>query len=806
MPGLRRAQIAVLASILALVAAGAACTGWLSYYGDDVVWLGGGPARWIVAPTPPQLHLRAPADLETVFERTFDPEPDVATLALRALGRATVELNGRVVASPADFPASWKQTHSVGVASALRPGPNTIQVSVVHANGPAALNLAFGSLRTDTTWLVSIAGSNPRPARLASDSPELDPGLPSTGPTRPVRAFAASLRELAVFVVVSGLLLFGAGRVPARWQPGLPALATAVAVLAWVVLYVHNAGRLPETTGFDAHNHLDYIRYLLVERAIPLAHQGWQMYQPPLFYVLCAGVVALFGDGSLDAALLRTVTFAAGIAQILLLGAVARLLWPGRLAPLVLALGFGACLPMHLYLFHFVSNETLATALSTAVSYLVLRLLVRADAPSLAACIGLGACLGLAMLAKFSAALLAPPVAIAVAFAFWRAGTPPATAAIRCGAMLAAVAITCGWHFVRVWTLLGNPFLGNWDASLGFTWWQAPGYRTLADFLTFGRSLSAPWFAGTGGVPDGVYSTLWGDALASGTSEVQYGAPWNHRLVAAGYVLSLLPMVLVLSGGAIGLGRVLGRCLDPSRRAAALYLIALFAVALAALGYMTLRVPSYGQAKAFYVQPAMVALCVAFVFGALRMLDLSGRFRPVLWVALATCGMTFYASVWVDAGDASVQRGWLALATRDPTAAQTHFREALGDDPEHAGALAGLALTHAERERWSDAAETASRALERISPEHHPKLASRALSAAALADLRLGRPALAERSLRRAIELAPGEGRNYLPLVELLREQGRDDEAADVLRDALWVAPHDAGIYRLLGDLAPRRR
>jgi hypothetical protein len=217
MPGVRRAQIVILGLILASVAAGAACIGWLSYYADDLLWLGGGPARWIVAPTPAQLHLRAPAELETVFERTFEPEPGVATLALRALGRATVELNGRVVARPADFPASWKRTHSLDVAGALRPGSNTIRVSVVHANGPAALNLALGSLRTDTSWWASIADSNPRLARLASDSPALDPGLPGTGPTHPVRAFAASLRELGVFAVVSALLLLGAGRVPARW-------------------------------------------------------------------------------------------------------------------------------------------------------------------------------------------------------------------------------------------------------------------------------------------------------------------------------------------------------------------------------------------------------------------------------------------------------------------------------------------------------------------------------------------------------------------------------------------------------------
>ena len=50
---------------------------------------------------------------------------------------------------------------------------------------------------------------------------------------------------------------------------------------------------VPETTGFDAQGHLDYIRYVLEQSAIPVANEGWQMYQPPLFYVLCAGVTKL---------------------------------------------------------------------------------------------------------------------------------------------------------------------------------------------------------------------------------------------------------------------------------------------------------------------------------------------------------------------------------------------------------------------------------------------------------------------------------------------------------------------------------
>jgi 4-amino-4-deoxy-L-arabinose transferase-like glycosyltransferase len=807
MPGVRSALIVALALGLGLVAAGATCNGWLSSQHDEFIFLGGGPANWIVAPVAPRMGAQVPADLETTFERRLDPGPEARTLTVRALGRATVTLNGRVVARPTDFPASWKQALTIDVVDALRPGTDTLRVSVVRSTGPAALNLTLDATGTDEDWVASIAGSNPRAARLATRHPEIDPGLPGTEGRSPLGALAASVPTLGIFFLMSILLAFGVARMPDGWSSRLPAVATAVAVLAWIVLFVHNAGQFPETTGFDARGHLDYIRYILDEGAVPLASQGWQMYQPPLFYVVSAAALRLFSGGEFDPQILRAVTFGAGIAQILLLGAIARLLWPRRLTPLVLALGFGACLPMHLYLFHFVSNETLAMPLNTAVSYLVIRLLLNNTTPSMKTCVGLGACLGLAFLAKFSAVVLLPLVLGAAAFAFYRSGADRSTAIVRVAAVLAACGVACGWHFGRVWVQLGNPLIGNWDPSLGFPWWQAPGFRTIADYTSFGRSLSAPWFGGLGGVLDGAYSTLWGDALASGATEVQYGAPWNHRLVSAGYALSALPMIAIFIGCAAGGWRILRRRLDASRRAVAVYLATLATVVVAALVYMTLLVPSYAQSKAFYIQPAMAALCVAFVFGTLRLLEFDRRLRPALLVALSVCGMTFFGSVWIrpDAPETRIQQGWLALATRDAVAAESRFREALEHDDDHAGALTGLAVASAEQKRWADAATAAARSLELVSPEEHPRLTARALNAAALAEIAAGNTAAAEGSLRRAIEIAPTERQNYRPLVRLLLNQGRVADAASVLRDELWIAPHDENLHRLLADFSRRR-
>ena len=791
----------------ALLVAGLAAPLWLAGHGPSLLWLGGGPGHWIVAPIPPQVRAQVPTELETRFERSFEAEAGATQLRLRALGRATATLNGQVVATPDAFPESWKQTLEVDVSEALQPGPNHLQVSVLRSGSPAALNLALGSLASDESWTASRAGASPRPARLATRRPAPDPGLSDPVAARPLAALAASLPWLGACAALALLLAAGLLRCPERWKSQVPDLAMAVAVFAWLALYMNNAGQLLETSGFDARHHLDYIRHVVESGRLPLGDEGWQMYQPPLFYVLCAALASALGGDAVEAPLLRALTLGAGIAQILLLGAIARLLWPERPLATVLALAFGACLPMHLYLFHFVSNETLAMALNTGVTYLALRLLLRPGAPSLGSCIALGACLGLALLAKFSSLVLAPLALGAAVAAFAREGSGARAAARGAFGLLAACTAVCGWHYIRVWSELDHPFIGNWDPSLGFEWWQDPGYRTLAHYASFGRALVAPWFAGFGGVLDGVWSTLWGDGLASGSMQVQYGAPWNHRLMSAGYALSILPAALIAAGAAIGTARWLRGDLDGRRSAAALYLATLAVLVLAALLTMSLRVPSYAQAKAFYLQPAMPALAVAFVIGTLAWVDRAGRFRALPLVLLAICAFTFYGSVWVRpaAPWSQTRQGWAALGAGDPARAQLHFREALEREPAEVAALGGLAVAQAEQERWRRAARLAERALPLLDEREQPRLAGRLHGAAADAALALGRPGDAERGLRRAIELAPAELPSYRRLAQLLLQQQRDRAAADVLRDALWITPQHPEIRRLLGEIEGRR-
>ncbi len=178
---------------------------------------------------------------------------------------------------------------------------------------------------------------------------------------------------------------------------------------------------------------------------------------------------------------------------------------------------------MHLYLGHYVTNEMLAAALATATLYLCLRLL-KSDTPHGSQFAWIGLALGATLLTKATGILLLPVVIIAIAGRLAYGCAPLGRSLRNLGLLLAICFAVCGWHYARIWLRYGTPLVGNWDAISGFQWWQDPAYHSAADYLRFGRSLVNPFFSGFAGIPDGIYSTFWGDGLCGGKSSC------NHRV------------------------------------------------------------------------------------------------------------------------------------------------------------------------------------------------------------------------------------------------------------------------------------
>ena len=311
------------------------------------------------------------------------------SLAGGAFTDCQVYVNGATVELPHDTEADWKKSRERQIGSYLRPGNNKISVSVTNDNGPPALWLTIALpgrlLATDREWDVSLDGAVLRSAVPSSQPLELRPGNPLYGGEGTIDSLRRRWGTLALFAIVAsllGLVCYALARkLPKSWfDTRAPVrLAVVVGAALWCFLLWNNLQTLLFPIGFDADQHLLYIRYIMQEKALPLADEGWESHQPPLYYLVSAGALGLLGlsiDDTATVAVLRVFAFLAVMAQIGLVAASLRILFPNKPAAQVSGVVLTAFLPVHFYLAHYVGNDLMAGVLASGAIYLCLSVLV----------------------------------------------------------------------------------------------------------------------------------------------------------------------------------------------------------------------------------------------------------------------------------------------------------------------------------------------------------------------------------------------------------------------------------------------
>jgi tetratricopeptide (TPR) repeat protein len=759
-------------------------------------------AEWVVYPASLQpftfvLHYEQHA----VFRRTFElaEAPAHATLRVRAFQNCSVQLNGQ----PIDLPAAehWNRVREGDVTAQLRAGVNDLRVVVANDVGPAVLWLRLEgpgwTLASDSQWSVSLDGAAERPAHPTGQLLPIQPGSGAAGGPRPLDSLKRCLPVLLLFVALSAAVLLAVrlfGRLPSPLAAGL-----VVAALLWVLLFLNNTFRPPLfPSGFDADEHLNYVRYIMERGSLPLADEGWEMHHPPLYYLLCARLLRLCGlwtddEGAVIA--LRLLGLALGLAQLVLAAGCLRLLFPAQPRRQLAGLCLAAFLPAQIYTCHYVTNEVLLTTLGAAALYLCLRSL-RDEQPSAWLHALLGLCLGAALLTKVTALVVIGAVFLVligrlVVRGEWR----PSVWLRGVGVTLLTAAAVSGWHYVRVWKHFGTPLAGNYDPTSGFWWWQPPGYGTLAYYGRFGHALTEPFFSALYGIPDGLYSSLWGDGLCGGAGAWPHRPPWNYDLMAAGFLLALP------ASAAIGVGLV-AAVWQLMRRPRAEWFLLLGVLAGLAVGvlFQLLRYPYYGHARASYLLTGMIPVCALGALG----LDLLARLGRVagflLAVLMGAWACTAYTSFWIDPNAAATQNwaGDQYLRTERYSKALPCFRDALKADPQ--STPAGLNMVRV----LLGIGETAKahRMVEEIvrdEPDDPEALLLQAYVYGAE-----GRGDAEVELLRRASELAPDHPVVFSLLGGTLLRAHRDEESVAAYREALRVTPWDPVIHANLGLVLAR--
>jgi len=442
-----------------------------------------GGAAWIGYDEPVYLKAWDPGALVTHFRTRFElsEPPDKAVLAIRATRRAVVTVDGRPLFETHRGLDRWKEPVRFDLAAHLSPGTHELQISVANENGPALVlaHCAPLGLHTGPEWEASLEGKDWSAPRLAEvpSRPQLAEQFGTVW-----RSFARLLPlYVPLFLLVAACVLWRSrpdGTAP-RWtlEPGVVRWAL---LAAWLLLGVNNLAKIPTHVGMDVKQHVEYIRYVSETWRVPLANEGWQMFQSPLYYFVSAPFFLLFStffEAERLSQALRIVPLLCGAAQVELSYRAAQYMYPGRKDLQVLGAILGGLLPLNLYLAQVVGNEPMCSLWSGAVLVLLLKVLCDAPEPvRWPATLSIGCCLGLALLSKATALLLCPFVAITLAYPgamgserrLRRALLPVTTA-------LGVAFVLAGWYYLRNWILLGRPFIGGWNPSRGFVWWQDPG-------------------------------------------------------------------------------------------------------------------------------------------------------------------------------------------------------------------------------------------------------------------------------------------------------------------------------------------
>ena len=748
-------------------------------------------AEWIVFPVAVNAHGHWFTGLDATFRREFvlTERLSTARLSVRAMRRAEVKINGTSVRFPPT--RNWKRIVSADVAEQLHTGTNVIETRVFNHNGPPTLWLTLTTdrlrLRSDESWEVSLARSSWRHAALGSWAKTPGPGNSMAGGAQ---TFDALKKLWPLWIVM--ILIAGGGAL--LWRVLFKKCTTTrlervllfVFAALWSLLFWNNARLLPFNAGFDSTEHLQYISYIQEHRALPLPSEGWEMYQPPLYYLIAAASLTACKLSTGDSAsifVLRSLGFLSGIVQFVLVFFSLRFLFPARTA--LVGLLLAVCLPMQLYLAHYVTNEMLAASLATATLYLCLRLL-KSDTPRASQFAWLGLTLGGAMLAKVTSVLLLPIIIAAIAGKLAYARAPIAISLRNLGLLLAICFAVCGWHYAHIWLTFGTPLVGNWDVISGFPWWQDPGYHTAADYLRFGRSLLNPFFCGFAGFADGIYSTLWGDGLCGGTASMNVA--WNQQLMAAGYLWAVIPTALILVGAVVAIVQFIRK---PSSE---LFLLIGFCTVIAlGLIFMTLKVPSYAQVKAFYALSAVTPLCFFGTLGWETLTHRRARFQLALSALLVVWAMNSFATYWVVP---SVPQHLYAAKTLGPQGkidrAAAEAIKAVEADPSSAAARGFHSLALNALGRDEEAIKEAERAIE-LNPDDSAAHLDLAISAKR-SDTQ---HAIAE--ARRAIDVGPENSSAYQLLMNFLFESDRYNECIELGREWLFVSPYDEAVHSALG-------
>jgi hypothetical protein len=598
-----------------------------AYFSPDIPFLfHHSGAFWIRFPEPVSAYIRGYTD-RVHFAKDFYLDQDPGSpiwVHLKAFREFKLYINENPVTAESPPGKNWKKGVKIEISPWVKSGRNSIRTHVENPMGPALLWLRIEGLKdliaTDETWKARIESSPWVQAILADDTRANPDSLSVPTSYQYIRKKGTTI--FWIFAASVGLWGIGGFFFHGRREEILIKVASAGIIMGWVYLFLAKMIRIGPAIGFDISHHLDYILFILEKRAIPLASDDWATFHPPLFYLLSFGVLEIFKPFYSifrPFHLLKVIPFLSGLGNVWVAYAIGRVVFkddPFRLLLVIIVAGF---IPMNIYLSAYVGNEPLHAFLAGCSLVMAVHIF-RSPEVKVFHMIYLGLFLGLAVLTKITAGVLVPVVVIFLAYKMIHVDRKDLKGvASRLGFFILIMTVVCGWYYIRNITHFGRPFMINWNLP-GQLWWQDPGFHTLQYYLSFGEALRHPYFSAFHSFWDALYSTFWGEGLIGGKALMAKRPDvWNYDYMSAVYLFAL-PATGIFLLGLLKAVQMALKNTDPNSKLIITFLIISFYSVALFIWLSTLKVPIYGQAKAFYCLAAMGPISVfgALGFGVVR--------------------------------------------------------------------------------------------------------------------------------------------------------------------------------------------
>ncbi len=406
--------------------------------------------------------------------------------------------------------------------------------------------------------------------------------------------------------------------------------AIAASMLALgAAVRINNVVEFPSLRAYDGFSHFSYIWFMADFWRVPLATNGWEFFQPPLYYWLMASVWD--GFASLD----PVVRLKLGTLIVALLGlslatvsyGIVRRYFPGNRLVHLLAPGLMLFVPVHLYTAGFIGNENL-TAVTCAWSLPPMLAVLRRPTPWRAAILGL--MLGLAMLTKFTGIVVVVGALgtlglRALVRGDWR---QDGRAAAIAGVVMLVV---CGWFYARNVAVYGTPFKMSRESFMlqRYEHIQTRGQRGFLEYVLFDplilrrpewprgvplagdRFPGVPYSALRESVLTGVYANAWFEGYGGWVLPKISQDEAVRRSGQLLLTLGLVPSLLML----IGIWRAFVRLRRRGWDDTLVAMLLTFGAMMAILVQGTRAVPIHAAVKATYLMPVSVVFSFWFALG-----------------------------------------------------------------------------------------------------------------------------------------------------------------------------------------------